>query len=165
MKFNPRRTILNAAVVALLLVALAFWLILQRNNRIQSSIESGRFEARYSAAIDSLQARTRDLREKLKNGFPGPLKILPPDLLADKEEAARQQAAPEDTPRPANTTGRISLRGIYWKESMPLADINGKLRKTGEQIEEFTLEEIQPSQVILIDSEGKRRSVSLFDGF
>jgi hypothetical protein len=161
MKLNSRRTILGAAILVLLLVALAFWLIIQRNIRIQSSIESGRFEARYTASVDSLQTRTRNLSEKLKNGFAGPLKILPAELLEKKEEAV----ATEDTPQPANSIGRISLRGIYWKESMPLADINGKLRKTGETIDGFTLEEIQPSQVILIDSEGTRKTVSLFDGF
>ena len=59
------------------------------------------------------------------------------------------------------TLKNITLRGIYWSATMPLAEINNRLCKPGEKIAGFTLKEIQPYQVILLDPEGGTNTISI----
>jgi len=156
MKKPSNRTIRWIAIGTALLVVLLLLLGVHRSRRLQTSLESGRFEARYTAAIDALQTQTRSLREKLRANSPGNLEILSEELLRPAKTASVHL---ENQGKP--TLENIKLRGIYWSSSMPLAEINDRLCKTGEKIAGFTLEEIQPYQIILSDSEGGKQTVSL----
>ena len=135
---------------------LAFWVVtaLQRNSRKGDALRSERFEQVYTTAIDSLHDCTKAVRNKLSANMPGDLKILPEELLRQIE------ADDEETPGKP-TLRNITLRGIYWSDALPLAEINNRLCKTGDSIAGFTLEEIQPYQIILTDVEGNRHTNSL----
>ena len=160
MKQTSNRTTHGVVLAILLLIVLALWLAGQRSRRLQSSIESGRFETSYTSAIDTLQTRIRALRDKLNAGMPGDLEFLSEKLLRTIKQDD------EDAKTPGKPSlDRITLRGIYWSEALPLAEINNRLFKIGDEVEGFTLEEIQPYQIILSDPEGNSNTVSIIKDF
>ncbi len=136
------------------MIVLLLILTVQRSRTLQTSIQSGQFETTYTSAMDKLREQTRALRNKLNANMPGDLKILPEELLR------RIKTSDEENPGEP-TLENIKLRGIYWSDTLPLAEINDRLCKTGDPIAGFTLEEIQPYQIILTDAEGNRHTNSL----
>lgn len=161
-KLSSRQTTGGAAFLLILLALAAGGLILRQNRTIQTTVSSGRFRSGYTSAIQTVQTQTRLLDEKLRKGIDGSLELTPEKLLTSPE--------PEPAPEPEQTaearlqeTGEINLRGIYWSESMPLAEINRKLHKPGETVAGFVLEEIQPYHIVLIDPVGNRHTNSLID--
>jgi len=156
MKKPSTQTLHWIAIAAVLLIVLMLLLSVYRGRRLQSSIKSGRFEATYAAAIDTLQAQTRAVRDKLNANMPGDLEILPEELLSlgrkEKDQLEKQGEA---------TLDNITLRGIYWSDAMPLAEINDRLCKIGDQIAGFTIEKIEPYQIILSDPAGTTHTVSI----
>ncbi len=156
---NPSIKPIHLVLIGVAL-ALAFLVItaLQRNSRKGNALRPERFEQIYTTAIDSLHERTKAVRDKLQANMPGDLKILPEELLR------RLETDDEETPGKP-TLRNITLRGIYWSDTMPLAEINDRLCKTGDPIAGFTLEEIQPYQIILTDAEGNRHTNSLIKDF
>jgi hypothetical protein len=154
---NPSKKIIYLLLIAgALLLAFLTVTARQRNNRKGHALKTGRFEQAYTSTIDALHTRTKAVREKLRANMPGDLKILPEKLLIKAKDAIDGVDPSDDSPQ-----GVIELRGIYWSDTLPLAEINDRLCKTGDQIAGFTLEEIQPYQVILSDFEGNRLTNSL----
>jgi len=156
MKKPSTRTLQWIGLATVLLIVLVLWLTVQRSQSIQSSLESGNFEAYYASAIESLQIQTRSVRNKLRASLPGELEILPEALLRKPRPALVTSEIPKET-----SLANITLRGIYWSDTLPLAEINDRLCKTGDEIGGFTLEEIQPYQILLSDSTGSTQTVSL----
>lgn len=148
---KPIHLLLIAVAVLLAFLAVA---ALQRNSQKGNARRSGRFEQVYTSAIDSLHDCTKAVRNKLRANLPGNLEILPEELLR------RAETDDEETPGEP-TLKTITLRGIYWNDTLPLAEINDSLCKLGDNIAGFTLEEIQPYQIILSDSSGSTQTVSL----
>ena len=154
MKKPSAHTLKWGAIFIVLMIVLLLILTVQRSHRLQSSIKSGRFETTYTSAIDELRKQTQAVRDKLNANMPGDLKILPEELL-------RRIKTDDEENLGKPTLQNIKLRGIYWNETLPLAEINDRLCKTGDSIAGFTLEEIQPYQIILTDVEGNRHTNSL----
>ncbi len=154
MKKPSAHTLKWGAIFIVLMIVLLLILTVQRSRTLQTSIQSGQFETTYTSAMDKLREQTRALRNKLNANMPGDLKILPEELLR------RIKTSDEENPGEP-TLENIKLRGIYWSDTLPLAEINDRLCKTGDPIAGFTLEEIQPYQIILTDAEGNRHTNSL----
>lgn len=152
-KLSPN-TIRWISISAVLLVAAALLIARQQNRRQNTPLRSGSFKNYYTSAIDSLHEQTQTVRDKLHANMPGNLEILPEALLR-KREAAESEKPGEPV------LGDITLRGIYWSDTLPLAEINDKLCKPGDKIAGFTLKEIQPYQILLLDAEGATNIVSL----
>jgi len=139
-----------------LLIVSVLLLTVHRSRRLQSSLKSGRFETYYTSAIDALQTQTRAVREKLGGNQPGDLEILPEELLRHDKKSKEQLEKQGKT-----TLENITLRGIYWSDAMPLAEINDRLCKTGDEIMGFTVEKIEPYHILLTDRNGKKHTLSL----
>lgn len=156
MKKPSTRTLQWIILATALLIVSVLWFTVQRSRNLQSAIESGNFEAYYTSAIESLKMQTHSMREKLGASLPGKLEILPEERLRKPQPAPVTNKIPDRV-----TLANITLRGIYWSETLPLAEINDRLCKAGDQIEGFTLKKIQPYQIILLDSTGSTQTVSL----
>jgi len=154
MKKPSAHTLKWGAIFIVLMIVLLLILTVQRSHRLQSSIKSGRFETTYTSAIDELRKQTQAVRDKLSANMPGDLKILPEELLNRSED---DNSETPDKPALEN----ITLRGIYWSDTRPLAEINDRLCKIGDVIEGFTVEKIEPYQVILSDPVGTNHTVSI----
>ncbi len=63
----------------------------------------------------------------------------------------------------ASTSAGLVLSGIVWDEKMPVAMINEKVLKTGDQIEGYHLVAINPSSVTVVSPSGKESEVRLFE--
>lgn len=142
------------SIGAILLIAATLLIAWLQNHGKNTSLQSGRFEDYYTSAIDSLHAHTQAVRDKLRANMPGDLEILPEELL-------RRPKIKEEEISGDPTLKNITLRGIYWSDTLPLAEINDQLCKPGDQIAGFTLQEIQPYQILLLDSTGSTQTVSL----
>lgn len=157
----PNKTMKNPSKKTLYLLligaALLLVIVIQRSPRRSNAPKTGRFEQVYTTAIDSLHDSTKTVREKLRANLPGDLEILPEKRL--RHSKTNEKEEDEDPGEP--TLKNITLRGIYWSDAMPLAEINDRLCKTGDQIAGFILEEIQPYQIILTDDLGNRHTNSL----
>ena len=152
-KLTPK-TIHLLLIGAAVLLALLAGLALQRNKRMSKTLESGRFEQVYTSSIDTLHAHTQAIRDKLSANMPGDLEILPEELLRRVET--------DDAENPEEPTLKdITLRGIYWSDTMPLAEINDRLCKPGDEIAGFIIEKIEPYQIILSDPTGTTQTVSI----
>ncbi len=156
MKISSKKTANTVLLALLLTVPVLLWVGARHNFRLKKSIDTGRFETFYTTAIEAVQTQTRTIREKLKSNLPGNLEILPKEQL-------KTAALIHNPGRPADgePPEPVSLRGIYWDETMPLAEIEDRLCKAGDSIGGFTLEEIQPYQIILSDETGNRTTNSL----
>jgi hypothetical protein len=159
-KISSRQTTVAAVFLLLLLLLAAGGLIMRQNKAFQISVSSGHFRSGYASVMQTLQTQTRLLDEKIRTGLDGSLELTPEKLLTSPEP----EPGPE-TEQTADTLpvdpGEIKLRGIYWSESMPLAEINRKLYKPGETVAGFVLEEIQPYHIVLMDPDGNRITYSL----
>jgi len=154
MKTPSKKTIHLLLIGAALLLALLIANALQRNSRRGNALKTGCFEQVYTSTIDALHTRTKAVRGKLRANMPGDLEILPEELLRRSEiDAAEGLGEP--------ILKNITLRGIYWSNTLPLAEINDRLCKVGDEIAGFTLHEIQPYQIILLDPEGNTNTLSL----
>jgi len=151
------KTIRWIGLGAVLLIGAAILLSRQQNNGLHTALRGSRFEDYYTSTIDSLHTHTQAVYDKLQGNMPGNLKILPENFLrrAKTGNVKRQGEA---------TLNDITLRGIYWSDTMPLAEINDQLCKAGDEIAGFTLQEIQPYQVLLLDAAGVTNIVSLIKG-
>jgi len=145
-----------SALATALLIVLVRLLTVQRSQKLLSSLRSGRFEARYTSAIDELQTQTRAVRDKLRANMPGDLEILPEELLRALQPAHLTDETPGEL-----AIENVTLRGIYWSETMPLAEINNRLCKSGDKIAGFTVEKIEPYQIILSDANGTNHTVTI----
>ncbi len=158
MKKISSKTIHLLLIGAVVLFVLLAMTALQRNRRMSKTFESGRFEKVYTSSIDTLHAHTQTIRDKLSANMPGDLEILPEKLLRPSENSDT-----ENSEKPILKD--IMLRGIFWSETMPLAEINDRLCKTGDEISGFTVEKIEPYQVILSDPTGTNHTVSIVKDF
>ena len=167
MKINYRRMIQTGSALFVLLAVLIISLSLMYNRQAKSSIKSGLFEDRYTSVISDLQQEIRLLREKLKAGSTVSLDVLPDEtetaqFLPPEEYVSENQAAISGTEEKSSPAS-ITLKGIYWSEAMPLADINGKLCKPGETVAGFTVEQIHPYHIVLSLPDGRTVTNSLLD--
>ncbi|MBI9020627.1 MAG: hypothetical protein JEZ10_05170 [Verrucomicrobia bacterium] len=154
MKKLSSQTIRWISLGAILLTVAALLFARQQTRRKNQPPQSGRFEDYYTSTIDALHVHSQKVRDKLRANMPGDLEILPEELLR------RPKTTDPENPGVA-TINDITLRGIYWSDTMPLAEINDRLCKPGDQIAGFTLQEIQPYQILLLDATGSTQTVSL----
>lgn len=150
------QTLMGMILLLLLLSVLALLLQSRRYDELQSAIKSGQFETHYTAAIDTLRTRIDEVSRKLDSGIPTNLHLLSEDQPEALPPEENEDEDP-DTPH----FGTITLNGIYMNSTMPLAEINGRICRPGDRIAGYTLEEIQPYQVILSDIDGTRITNSL----
>ncbi|MBC8206075.1 MAG: hypothetical protein ISR84_00065 [Kiritimatiellales bacterium] len=135
---------------------LALMTILLWSQRLQSSLESGRFEDSYTSVIHSLYLQTDEVRKKMQGNIPGQIEILSEEYINALRSHTNQPAAKE-------TFGRLTLSGIYLNASTPLTEINGKLYAPGDVIGDFTIEEINAYEVKVRDSAGAYQTLRLID--
>lgn len=155
---KPIQKIALGAALSIGAVVLLAW---ESNNGANPSRQDNRFDADYTEAIDDLHAHTRTIHDQLKGNVIGDLEILPEESLriaeTDASETAQEPAEP--------TLKDITLRGIYWSDAMPLAEINDRLCRPGDHIDGFTLAEIHPYSILLQDAAGITYTLSLVKSF
>ena len=138
-------------VALLVLITILLW-----SQRLQSSLESGRFEDSYTSVIHSLRLKTNEVRKKMQGNIPGQIEILSEEYINALHTQAHQ-------PEAEKTSKRLTLSGIYLNDTTPLAEINGQLCKEGDPIGDFTIEEISAYEVRVRDSEGAYQTLYLIN--
>lgn len=155
------KTIRKISIGAILSIGALVLLVWTNNDGPTPACQDVRFDAYYTEAIDALHAHTRTVQNQLRGNSIGELEILPEQYLRLAEEASAKAAQPPAEP----TLKDITLRGIYWSDAMPLAEINDRLCRPGDLIDGFTLAKIQPYSILLKAPTGSTHTVSLIKSF
>lgn len=142
----------TAAGLMVLATVILIW-INQRGQTLLTSLESGIFEKQYLSEIQNLHDEIFAIKVKLHGNNPAELDIPQQELIESLKPTLEviSPGIPE----------KLVLSGIYLSETVPLAQINGKLCKVGDSVNGFTLEYIDSYQIRLRDRNGDTKKIVL----
>jgi hypothetical protein len=156
MKIPSRTTMLLSAVLAgILLAGAILWRAESRHQ--QYSEKDGRFEQKYRLTVNALRLAQDSVKDRFRNNCSSlkEVKNPVPVPVAVKETGVQQQVAPASAP--------IILQGISWAEERPVAMINGKVYLAGDQIDNFTVNEIRSHSILLSAPDGTKTEIKLIE--
>lgn len=116
----------------------------------------GQFAESYRSPIQALRQSMNSVRECFAKSGQIHIEIKNPDPA----QSATVQT-PDGAEVPHSTP--IALQGISWQQSMPLAMVNGRVYRTGDQIDEYVLEEVTPNSIRLRDASGTVLKIKLME--
>jgi len=148
MKIHARTVIVTAVLLAVAVLAWRY-----ANSRRQQRIEAGLFTRQYETVIRNLREGVQMVdRRMTQNGQYDPTLFTAPAVMPE-ESSASGTAENGDVP--------IVLQGISWNNDMPLAMINNRLYKSGDQIGASTIVRIMPYGLILRSAVGVESEIRL----
>jgi hypothetical protein len=148
MKIHSKTVIVTAVLLA---AAVLVWRY--NNSRRQQRIEAGLFTGQYETVIRKLRDGIRMVdRRMTQNGQYDPTLFTAPAVVHEETFASGTAEKGEAS---------IVLQGISWNSDMPLAMINNRLYKTGDQIGTSTIVRIMPYGLILRSAVGTESEIRL----
>ncbi|MFT5125030.1 MAG: hypothetical protein ACI9TH_002536 [Kiritimatiellia bacterium] len=92
---------------------------------------------------------------------PIPIELVEED--GEVVELAPEVAPPVVSPTLAERVAALTLTGIAWSDTQPLAFIGGKVLRINDEIEGLMVVEIQPASIRLMDTKGALTRIVLYE--